>query len=66
MKPRSSLRWGACFVLALGIHAAGAAALLAHWHEDSDLVANAPVIMIELAARLRLGRIALGAFEPGD
>jgi protein TonB len=50
VKPRSSLRWGACFVLALGIHAAGAAALLAHWHEDSDLVANAPVIMIELAA----------------
>ena len=50
MKPRSSLRWGVCFVLALGIHAAGAAALLAHWREDSDSVANAPVIMIELAA----------------
>jgi protein TonB len=50
VKPRSSVRWGVCFVLALGIHAAGAAALLAHWHEDSDLVANAPVIMIELAA----------------
>jgi protein TonB len=45
-----ALRWGACFALALGIHAAGAAALLARWSEDSDLVANAPVIMIELAA----------------
>jgi protein TonB len=44
-----TLRWGACFALALGFHAAGAAALLAHWSEDSDLVANAPVVMIELA-----------------
>ena len=44
-----ALRWGACFALALCFHAAGAAALLARWSEDSDLVANAPVIMIELA-----------------
>jgi protein TonB len=44
-----TLRWGACFALALGFHAAGAAALLTHWREDYDLVANAPVIMIELA-----------------
>jgi protein TonB len=44
-----TLRWGACFALALGFHAAGAAALLAHWSEDPDLVANAPVVMIELA-----------------
>ena len=44
-----TLRWGACFALALCFHAAGAAALLAHWSEDSDLVANAPVVMIELA-----------------
>ncbi len=42
------LRWGVCFALALGFHAAGAAALLAHWNADDDLVANAPVIMIEL------------------
>jgi periplasmic protein TonB len=44
-----TLRWGACFALALSFHAAGAAALLAHWNSDSDLTANAPVIMIELA-----------------
>ena len=44
-----TLRWSACFALALGFHAAGAAALLAKWNENSDLVANAPVIMIELA-----------------
>ncbi len=44
-----ALRWGACFALALGFHVAGAAALLARWSEDSNAVANAPVIMIELA-----------------
>ncbi len=44
-----TLRWGACFVFAFGLHAAGAAVLLAHHGEDTDLVANAPVIMIELA-----------------
>jgi protein TonB len=43
-----TLRWGGCLALALGIHAAGAAALLS-WREAPDLVANAPVIMIELA-----------------
>lgn len=44
-----TLRWGACFVLALCFHAVGVAALLAHWSENSDLVANAPVITIDLA-----------------
>jgi|SRR4249919_972351 protein TonB len=42
-------RWGACFVFAVAFHAAGAAALFARWGEDSDLVANAPVIMVDLA-----------------
>src|SRR5476651_303789 len=42
-------RWSACFALALCFHAAGAAALLARWNESSDLVANAPLIMIDLA-----------------
>jgi protein TonB len=46
----NAARWGICFVLALTFHAAGAAALLARWSNDSDLVANAPVITIELAA----------------
>ncbi len=44
-----SLRWVACLALALGFHAAGAAALLARWNDDADQVANAPVIMIDLA-----------------
>ena len=43
------LRWGACFALALCFHAVGVAVLLAHWTENSDLVANAPVITIDLA-----------------
>jgi len=42
-------RWGACFALAFTFHAAGAMALLARWSDDSDLVANAPVVMIDLA-----------------
>jgi periplasmic protein TonB len=44
------LRWSVCFALALSFHAAGAAALLARWSEESDQVVNAPLIMIELAA----------------
>jgi protein TonB len=44
-----TVRWGACFAIALGVHVGGAAALLARWHETSDLVANAPVITIDLA-----------------
>ena len=42
-------RWGACFALAVAFHAAGAAVLLARWTEDSDLVANAPVVLVDLA-----------------
>jgi protein TonB len=45
-----SARWVACFALAAGFHVAGAAALLARWNDASDLVTNAPVITIELAA----------------
>ena len=44
-----SLRWAACFALALGFHGAGAAALLARWNDSADLVANPPLIMLDLA-----------------
>ena len=44
-----SWRWGICFALALCFHFAGAMALVAKWNESSDLAANAPVIMIDLA-----------------
>ncbi len=42
-------RWGLGMTLALGFHGAGAAALLAHWHESADQVANAPVVLVDLA-----------------
>ena len=42
-------RWGACFVLAVAFHAAGAAALFARWSEDSNLVAGTAVVMVDLA-----------------
>lgn len=44
-----TLRWSACFALALCFHAAGGAALLARWNESADMIANAPLIMIDLA-----------------
>ena len=44
-----ALRWGTCLVLALCVHAAGAAALLMQWSDSADSVASAPVILIELA-----------------
>jgi periplasmic protein TonB len=50
MTARDIFRWGVCFALVLGFHAAGAMALLARWNPNDDLVANAPVITIELAA----------------
>jgi protein TonB len=45
----ATMRWSACFVVALGIHVAGAAALLARWQTEADHVASAPVVMIDMA-----------------
>jgi len=42
-------QWAFCLVLALGIHAAGAAALLAPWNAAPVEVASAPTIIVELA-----------------
>jgi protein TonB len=44
-----ALRWGGCFALVVCFHIAGAAALLARWNDTADLMANAPVIMVDLA-----------------
>jgi len=44
-----AVRWGACFVLAIGFHGAGAAALMARWTDDNTLLPNSPAIMIDLA-----------------
>jgi protein TonB len=46
---KSLALWSICFALALCMHGAGAAALLAHWNENFDSVANAPVITVDLA-----------------
>jgi protein TonB len=59
------LRWGICFALALCFHAAGAAALLARWNDGADLVANAPVIMLELAAVPVAPNITPNELPPG-
>jgi periplasmic protein TonB len=58
-------RWAACFVLALSFHVAGAAALLARWNEPSDLVANAPIITIELAPMPVAPEITPNELPPG-
>ncbi|MBS0245683.1 MAG: energy transducer TonB [Proteobacteria bacterium] len=49
MKPASLARWSLCFTAALGIHVGAAAALMARWSNDVDQLANAPVIMLDLA-----------------
>ncbi len=53
MSPRRRIsdtaRWTLCFALVLCFHVAGTAALLARWSDNTDQIANAPVIMIELA-----------------
>lgn len=46
---KSIALWSTCFALALCMHGAGAAALLAHWNESATSVANAPTITIDLA-----------------
>jgi len=58
-------RWGACFALAIAFHAAGAAALFARWGEESDLVANAPVIMVDLAPVAVSPNITPNELPPG-
>jgi len=51
MKPARNelLLWGSCFALALCVHGAGAAALLAKWSENAEPGASSPVVMIDLA-----------------
>src|SRR5262249_60404479 len=60
-----AVRWGGCFMLALTFHAAGAAAILARWSEETELVANAPVVMVELAPAPVSPNITPNASPPG-
>jgi protein TonB len=60
-----ALRWSSCFALALSFHAAGAAALFAQRGEDSDLVANAPVVMVDLAPVSVSSNVTPNELPPG-
>jgi periplasmic protein TonB len=42
-------RWAICFAAALLFHGVGAAALLARWNDDSDLMPNEAVVMVDMA-----------------
>ena len=44
-----ALRWAACFVLVLGVHAAAAATLLTRWRTADEPLAGGPPILIDLA-----------------
>jgi protein TonB len=57
-------RWGACFTLVLGAHAAGAMALL-DWRADIAAVASAPVILIDFAPVPAAPTITTSALPPG-
>ncbi len=46
---RTATLWSLCLAFALGLHVAGAYALLARWHDDADAIASAPAILVELA-----------------
>jgi protein TonB len=46
---KSIALWAICFALAIGMHAAGAMALLARFVDTANAVANAPVVTIDLA-----------------
>ncbi len=57
-------RWGACFTLVLGAHAAGAMALL-DWHAEIASIASAPAILIDLAPAPAAPAMITGALPPG-
>jgi periplasmic protein TonB len=42
-------RWGICFAAALLFHGVGAAALLARWNDESELLPNEAVVMVDMA-----------------
>src|SRR5581483_2326795 len=60
-----AVRWIACFALAAAFHAAGMAALFARWGEDSDLVAKAPVVLVDLAPVAVSPNITPNELPPG-
>ena len=55
---RTVVLWGTCLAFALGLHVAGAYALLARWHDDAGAIANAPAILVELAPAVAAPSVA--------
>lgn len=62
---RDGLRWAACFVVVLGVHATAAATLLAHWQPADEPVAGGPVILIDLAPLAAAPEAPLSETAPG-
>jgi protein TonB len=58
-------RWGACLILALGLHAAGAMVLLAHWQPNGEAVTSGPVILVDFAAEAVAPVSAQSDLPPG-
>jgi protein TonB len=58
-------RWTICFALALCFHGAGAAAMLAHWNEDADLMAGTPVVTVDLSPMAVAPRATPNELPPG-
>jgi protein TonB len=61
----SIMRWGACFLLVLGAHAAAAVVLLAHWRAPADAVASAPAVLVDLAPAPAAPAAASTQLPPG-
>jgi protein TonB len=60
----SLARWGACFTVVLGVHAAAAMALL-DWHTRVASIASAPPILIDLAPAPATPTLTTSALPPG-
>ena len=61
----NATRWSACLTLVLGIHAAGAVALLAHWHDDTERLAGAPAILVDFAPAPAAPAVVSPELPPG-
>ncbi len=64
-QPKDGRRRRASLIVALALHVGAAGALLAYWRADIDEVANAPLILVELAALPAAPEVTPSAQPPG-
>ena len=57
--------WAAGLTLALGLHGAAGALLLARWHADAEEVASAPAILVDFAPAPAAPAVTPTALPPG-